>query len=67
MEDMQTKLNERVRNYLDTIEGAAFAAKFLLCCLLMGAGVAALERTNGSFGDVPFLVGAYYMKKLTFG
>lgn len=64
MEDMQTKLNERVRKYLDLIEFTSVTLKISLAMILVMGGYILFLRTNAAFGDVPILLGAYYLKKV---
>jgi hypothetical protein len=64
MEDMQTKLNERVRKYLELIEFTSVTLKISLAMILVMGGYILFLRTNAAFGDVPILLGAYYLKKL---
>jgi hypothetical protein len=64
MEDMQTKLNERVRKYLDLCEFTSGALKASLAMILVMGGYFLFLKTNAAFGDVPMLLGAYYLKKL---
>lgn len=64
MEDMQTKLNERVRKYLELIEFTSVTLKISLAMILVMGGYLLFLRTNAAFGDVPMLLGAYYLKKL---
>lgn len=64
MEDMQTKLNERVRKYLELIEFTSVTLKISLAMILVMGGYILFLRTNAAFGDVPMLLGAYYLKKL---
>ena len=64
MEDMQTKLNERVRKYLELIEFTSVTLKISLEMILVMGGYLLFLRTNAAFGDVPMLLGAYYLKKL---
>ena len=64
MEDMQTKLNERVRKYLELIEFTSVTLKISLAMILVMGGYLLFLRTNAAFGDLPMLLGAYYLKKL---
>jgi len=64
MEDMQTKLNERVRKYLELFEFTSVVLKISLAMILVMGGYLLFLRTNAAFGDVPMLLGAYYLKKL---
>ena len=64
MEDMQTKLNERVRKHLELIEFTTGVLKTSLAMILVIGGYFLFLKTNAAFGDVPMLLGAYYLKKL---
>jgi hypothetical protein len=64
MNDDQNKLNERVRKHLETIEFTQGMLKTLLAMVLLMGGYVLFLKTNASFGDVPMLLGGYYLKKL---
>jgi hypothetical protein len=64
MNDDQNKLNERVRKHLETIEFTQGMLKTLLAMALLMGGYFVFLKTNASFGDVPMLLGGYYLKKL---
>jgi hypothetical protein len=64
MNDDQNKLNERVRKHLETIEFTQGMLKTLLAMVLLMGGYVLFLKTNANFGDVPMLLGGYYLKKL---
>ena len=64
MEDMQAKLNERMRKHLESIEFTKGFLKTLLAMVLLIGGYVMFLFTNGNFGDVPMLLGGFYMKKV---
>ena len=64
MEDKQTKLNEQVKKYLEFFEFTSGVLKVSLATILLVGGYLLFEKTNAAFGDVPMLLGAYYLKKL---
>ncbi len=64
MEDMQTKLNDRVRKYLEAIDFTSGMLKTLLAMALLLGGYVMFLLTKGNFGDVPMFLGAYYFRKI---
>ena len=64
MNDDQNKLNERVRKHLETIELTQGMLKALLAMALLIGGYVMFVLTKGNFGDVPMLLGGFYMKKV---
>jgi hypothetical protein len=49
---------------LDIFELTSTALKISLAMILLLGGYLLFERTNSAFGDVPMLLGAYYLKKI---
>ncbi len=63
MNDDQNKLNERVRKHLESIEFTKGMLKTLLAMVLLMGGYVMFLMTKGNFGDVPMLLGGFYLKK----
>ena len=63
MNGEQDKLNDAMKRHLEIMKLVWFFLRYFACMALMFGGAYFLGRTNGSFGDVPLVLGAFFMFK----
>jgi len=63
MSDEQEKLNAKVNQYLELMQFLWGMLGTGVCCALFFGGFLFMLKTDGHFGDVPMLIGAYLFFK----
>lgn len=60
----QEKLNEAMKGHLERMKLLGFMLKFVCSFVLMAAGYVTFLMTDFRFGDVPMVLGAYWVYRM---